>query len=316
MSANRSSQNKSGNYLQDLPARMWDYRANRFAGLDSLFYMDHVQKPLGPPVFLRSSAEYNIIVDPINTSSHAAVTSAIPLNKRHTWFRSMKSSQALAQSVFANLASVGKLGLLSAIPGTNNKPLFPINSKTTCSLEAELSFNSHSGTNILGEQHRGCTSIDVLLDEGKYRVAVECKLSEAYIGKCSKVDEEPQCYLTGKGIKYWDFATQLFDWPKTGLCGQCGLRDNYQLVRNILAVTAEENNTVDPNGGHVVLLYDERNPAFYDGGKGMNAWEDTQSHLLYPGLLQKCTWQEIVTVLRTDPTLNWLTEELGVKYGL
>jgi len=114
----------------------------------------------------------------------------------------MKSSQALAQSVFANLASVGKLNLLASILADNNKTLFPNSLKSTCSLEAELPLIFHVGTNILGEHQRGYTSIDVPPSDGQYRVAVECKLSEAEIGQCSKADGEPQCYLAGKGIRY------------------------------------------------------------------------------------------------------------------
>ena len=49
-----------------------------------------------------------------------------------------------------------------------------------------------------------------------------------------------------------------------------------------------------PSGaGHVVLVYDERNPAFQKGGKGYAAYEETRNALLEPDRLKKCSWQQI-----------------------
>ena len=37
------------------------------------------------------------------------------------------------------------------------------------------------------------------------------------------------------GIKYWQFIPLLFEWSSDRDYDPCPLRDNYQLVRNILA---------------------------------------------------------------------------------
>ena len=63
-----------------------------------------------------------------------------------------------------------------------------------------------------------------------------------------------------------------------------------------------------------MLLYDARNPVFAEGGKGYLAWQTVRSTLKNPVLLRRCTWQELVTCLRQDDELDWLTEALRSKY--
>lgn len=48
----------------------------------------------------------------------------IPPNEQHKWFRSMNSSQALAQSVFGNLAIHGCLEVFSDLLDDDGIPLF------------------------------------------------------------------------------------------------------------------------------------------------------------------------------------------------
>jgi len=63
------------------------------------------------------------------------------------------------------------------------------------------------------------------------------------------------------------------------------------------------------------LLYDERNPHFRPGGRVLKVYEEVKAALKNPYLLQKCTWQEIVKVMRKDPDLKKLTFMLQEKYG-
>jgi hypothetical protein len=67
--------------------------------------------------------------------------------------------------------------------------------------------------------------------------------------------------------------------------------------------------------GHAVLVYDERNPSFQNGGKGFVAFEETRGALRIPSLLRKCSWQHIVRHLRSKMILPWLTEQIELKYG-
>ncbi len=70
------------------------------------------------------------------------------------------------------------------------------------------------------------------------------------------------------------------------------------------------------DNGHTVLIYDRRNPAFQEGGRGLGAFLETQNALYNPRLLRKCSWQDIVSHLRKKDELLWLTEQLKIKYGL
>lgn len=85
-------------------------------------------------------------------------------------------------------------------------------------------------------------------------------------------------------------------------------------MRNILAVGVKDGK-VSPDNGHVVLIYDERNPAFQEKGKGLIAFTKTQKASLKPTMLRKCSWQRIVMHLRGKKILPWLTGQLKAKYG-
>ena len=197
-----------------------------------------------------------------------------------------------------------------------------------CQLEFEVDY--------LGEKSLGRTSIDVLFNS-HYRIAVECKLSETEVGSCSRPRLRPsdpnyttqhcdgryavqrgrisRCSLTEIGVSYWRYIPELFDWSPEIDHVPCPLNSTYQLVRNLLAVCVDPTGGVSSDSGHVVLLYDERNPAFQDGGEGITAWNTVRVALRNQWLIQKCTWQEVVNCLRKDESLDWLTTERSEKYG-
>ena len=163
----------------NLVDRFWEYRRTDFAVGDD--YFDQPLVPTGrPPVFRKDHASRNVLLkgaisEPVNIK----VLDTIPEGKRHKWFGSMASSQALTHSVFGNLIAHGKLDCLQGLVGDDGKPLFIRDSGhgSKCQLEFEVDY--------LGEKNRGRTSIDVLFD-GDYRIAVECKLSEEEVGSCSR----------------------------------------------------------------------------------------------------------------------------------
>ncbi|MGA7106008.1 MAG: hypothetical protein WBX49_11760 [Candidatus Deferrimicrobiaceae bacterium] len=252
----------------------------------------------------------------------------IPLRERHRWFRSMTSSQAIAVSVFGNLKMYGFLGLLNELHCEDGQPIFGKEAITSKNFRMEYKID------LLGEPRP--TSLDALIT-GKHPVAIECKLLEQEVGSCSRPrlrrsasnykkdfcngtytvqrGRTSRCSLTEIGVKYWKHVPRVFKWTSDADLMPCPLRANYQLVRNLLAVSVPSD--VMPSGsGHVVLVYDERNLAFQEGGKVYAAFEATRSALLEPKRLRKCSWQQITRKIRGERRLSWLADQIGAKYGI
>lgn len=124
-----------------------------------------------------------------------------------------------------------------------------------------------------------------------------------------------RCSLTEIGVEYWDHIPHVFNWPADVDWAPCPLWANYQLVRNLLAVSVPSD-AMPIGGGHVVLVYDERNPAFQKGGKGYEAYEDTRNALRESERLKKCSWQQFAQVIRWEKRLLWLADQLEAKYGI
>lgn len=316
-----------GRYLEGLVERLWRYRGTQFAGAGAAF--DWRILP-NPPVFSRPQADLNVLVRPgASEAERQQVLAELPIGRRHKWFGSMKSSQALAQSVFANLKVLGKLDILAGIIGDDGQPIF----FSRPASEYRLALDHPIGH--LREPRP--TSVDVLLS-GPEMVAVECKLSEGEIGTCSRPRLRPgeanydrdycdgtyrlqqgramRCSLSAVGVAYWRYLPSLFKWESDVDYLPCPLRETYQLVRNVLAACVRPDGSIAADGGHAVLLYDAHNPQFRPGGKGYAAYATVRQGLRQPSLLQLCTWQQVATAIRQDPQLGWLGEALASKYGL
>ncbi len=319
-------------YRDQLYARFWCYREQEFAGADSLFDPQY-QPGHQPPVFKREHAHRNVLIRPGASPEEAnAVWAEISEGRRHRWFASMSSSQALAQSVFANLKRYDKLELLAGLRGEDGLPLFP-RSVLQNSWIGDY-FRLEYQVDYLGE--RRATSVDLMLG-GQYRVAVECKLSEPDVGACSRPALKPtdsnyendycdgsytrqhgrrdRCSLTEAGRLYWRYIPKLFTWPYDADTRPCPLLATYQLVRTILAACVRPGGDVD-QAAHAVLLYDRRNPEFAEGGRGFVAYQSVRTALKNPALLKRGTWQNLVDCLRQDKELDWLTSGLRDKYGV
>jgi hypothetical protein len=156
----------------------------------------------------------------------------------------MKSSQALTQSVFANLIALGKLDLLAGLDDEDGGFVFFERAPEPRDVQLEYPVDH------LGEPRR--TSVDVFV-RGSHPVAIECKLAETEIGACSRprlLSSEPnferdhcdgsytiqrgrrdRCSLTAIGVRYWECASELFCWPADQDLDPCPLRFTYQLVR-------------------------------------------------------------------------------------
>jgi len=327
-----SDDNKSSaayrRYLLELFERFCTYRQVAYSGRDDLFEPTTLD-PNRSPVFTRRSADENVSVAsayPSEAIRH--ITSWVPPKQRHRWFRSMRSSQALTQSVFGTVSALNKLHLLNEIKADDGLPAFgKIDTATTLKPEHEVTH--------LGERRR--SSIDVWV-RGACRVAIECKFTEQEFGTCSrprlrkinaKYEEEycdgsytrqrgreERCALAEIGIRYWTYVPQLFRWGSDADHPICPIRDCYQLVRNVLASCVAEDGRLTCENAHVLVLYDDRNPSYWPGGKADGQWRMTMQAIRQPDTLRRCTWQRLLSHLSDDLELRPLLAVLSTKYGM
>jgi len=283
-----------------------------------------------PPVFVKLLADWNVLIEPgISSEKTKHILAEIPALSRHRWFRSMASSQALAQSIFGNLKVNARLHSLNDLLDDAGNPLFGRADLTAQNLTMEYT------NGFLGEPTP--TSVDVFFSGG-HQIAIECKLAEREVGSCSRPrlektsskyekeycdgsymvqrGREHRCSLTERGILYWKYVPELFEWQNDTDHRNCPLNRNYQLVRNILAACMHSDGNFSAERGHVVLIYDERNPKFQSEGKGFKAFNETRAALKDPMLLRSCSWQRVLDHLRGKGHLPWLTNEIKLKYGL
>jgi hypothetical protein len=296
-------------YREELVNRYWAYQRSAFP--DAERYLTRQYAPdRRPPVFTSQEAWRNIIIDPGASSlEQDRLLALIPERDRHRWFASMNSSQALAQTVLGNLATYGHMSRLAELESDEGESL--------CG-RAGISPNSFSMEVKIDHLHEPRpTSLDGYL-AGDYRVAIECKFTETDVGACSRPRLTPndprygsqlcdgcyvaqgnrreRCPLTEIGVLYWRYVPRLFRWQSDTDLFPCPLNRNYQLLRNILAVGVGTDGAASPQGGHVLLIYDERNPAFQEKGNGLAAYVDTRVALEEPKLLRKCRLKLVLPV--------------------
>ena len=316
-------------YKQNLIANFWKYQEMHFPDWESYFDKPNEQNKR-PPVFLENMARENLLIDPKAESSvRNEITSMIPKKARHIWFRSMMSSQALTQTVFGNLASSGLLGSLMDLKNENGELFFD-----DSNVDFEKLAFEHTTSN-LGEHT--LTSIDIFIP-GSRQTVIESKFAEDKFGDCTQAqltekkpnfetdycngtytrqrERNERCSLSEKKIKYWEYVPKVLRCRNDVDLDPCPLKENYQLVRNIIVACLLPNGEFSLDNGRVIVLYDERNPSFHEGGKCYISFEETQKSLLLPSLTKKCSWQTIINHLRERDILPWLTEQLKEKYGL
>lgn len=281
-----------------------------------------------PPVLARGFESKNILVPP-NRSKANDIRTAIPCNQRHRWFRSLKSSQALAHSVFGAVRAFDLLDLLKNVSAECGRPAFFKDQRGwTLDFEHKVDY--------LGEPTP--TSIDVLLSGPNGRVAVECKFMERDFGRCSRPRLHPghaayskrycdgnyqiqrqrrnRCALTEIGVRYWDHLPHLFNWPADRDHEPCPFDAVYQLARNALAAALTPAGKLDKTGGHVLVVYDDRNPAFQAGGEAARQWDLAVAACCVSGLLRRLSWQRLLAAIACAPQLNYLVNDARGKYGL
>jgi hypothetical protein len=303
-------------YLDQMIGRFWTYRDRRFPNGPEIFSYER-SKPSTPLVFRPGFADLNVVAP---ASHRETVLGTLRVEDRHRWFSSMRSSQALTQSVFGTLKVLDKLHLLTnVLDDSGDLAFFPeAPQPSECHLEHACTF--------LSELRNRETKSDVFFD-GATKVSVECKLAEDAFGACSQPTLSPtesnydrdlcdgtytqqrsrheRCSLTEKGILYWKRIPAVLKWDAEADQTPCPMRVPYQLVRNLLAA--------EP--GHAVLVYDSRNPHFQRGGDCSESFESVRNGLHDPNRLRRCSWQAICDVLASDSELHDFVEELKLKYG-
>jgi hypothetical protein len=309
-------------YLETLDETLWSW-----AELNHPDELDGGRNSGRPPVLKPEFADLSLITAP-DPDQAKRILRTIPRGQRHKWFRSLRSSQALAQSVFGSLAVYDQVAALAGIAAECGRPAFftdPQGWEMVC---------EHKVTKLA--EHRA-TSVDVLISRSGKQVSVECKLTEPDFGTCSRprlTPEDPsyekqrcngdyerqagrdvRCALTGIGIRYWDYLPDLFGWSYDEDHRPCPFASTYQLARNAMAATVTPEGRVDPHQGHVLVVYDERNPAFHLGGKADLQWQAASSACLVPGQFRRISWQRLCSALGSASELAWLTEGLRIKYG-
>jgi len=315
-------------YISSLVNQFWDYVYSQPDAYRELLDATNRDKKR-PPVFKKSEVANNLLITPDAVPDYrVAVETTLPTKERHRHFGSMRSSQALAQSVFGNLMAMGKVSVLSELESDEGLPAF-FDDIGNATLQMEYPV-AH-----LGEPRP--TSIDLWI-EGSRRIAVECKLTEPDFGTCSRPrlksnkdanyerdycdgsytlqrGRKSRCSLTEIGVRYWTYIPEIVSWDSTNSMNPCPLRDTYQLMRNVLAACVTRHGQVDMENAHALVIYDARNPAFQEGGKGNLQWTAARSALRNPGDLRSCSWQQLIKHLSRDSDLSWMVNALNSKYG-
>lgn len=303
--------------------RLWAYADGHLAG-----HLDGGRREGRPPVLAKGREALNVIAP--DEAEAAAIRALMPEQERHNQYGSLKSSQALAQSVFGLLFVRERLDLLAGLQAECGRPAFFADAAGWAGcLEQEIRTFKEPRP----------TSVDVWLQgpEGA-RVAVECKFTENEFGRCSRPRLRPgrsgypeqlcdgtysiqrsrktRCSLSEIGIGYWDYLPALFDWPSDVDHTPCRFGETYQLGRNALAAAVGDDGRVDPDRGHVLVVYDARNPAFTEKGRAGRQWRMALDACRVPGLLRRVSWQRVLGSLKCDASMIPLLEALETKYGL
>jgi hypothetical protein len=295
-------------YKQAMLRRFITYRRKHYPLEDELF------DPRRWHVFKTEYAYCNLFASGLDR--------LLPQDRRHRWFRSMGSSQALALSVFGTMMKRDGLSLLNEVPGEHGRSLFP---GFVPAGQPEFDYR----VTTLNEPRP--TQVDLFLPGQRGHVAVECKLWERELSPCSQVASyqcngdyasqpgrasRQRCVLTEKGIAYWDYIPRLFHWRADLDHRPCPIWKPYQLVRNVLAAA------IDPEKGQIwgepvtVLVYDANNPACTPDGKVGKQFQTVQAALQGPATLKRTTWQAIAGVLLErggyEDLIAWLDEKHGI----
>lgn len=230
----------------------------------------------------------------------------------HTFVHHGLSSQALLWNLLGPLVVDGRWDLLAELLQTAG---IPFEGQVS---EAEFEVEN---SEVLGEKGGQPTSVDLRLQTSSGgQVFVEFKFTEADFGGCSvfrdgdcdgrnPANEFDLCYLNRIGRKYWPLMQKhgLLD-HNPGTDSQCPFSSLYQAYRLVLYALEQD--------GHLLLIHDERNPAFMETdhpGRGLfvRVLESLPEHAR-----ARChilSVQQVIGMLERHG-LDWLTELKGKHF--
>ena len=285
-------------YRRKMRNRFIAYRSTHFSLEHDLF------DPRREYVFRAEYASCNLI--------DTKLDGLLPPRRRHRWFRSMASSQALTVSVFGIMLRRGDLSLLAGMRAENGQPLLPDYIPV-----GEPVFDYPVTT--LNE--RTSTSVDLFLKGRNGHVAIECKLMEYKVGPCSRVPRfcegnyvPGECWLDQRGMAYWQHIPKIFAWGRSQNHSPCPIHRPYQLVRTLLAAAIDDRGQVYgyPTG---LLVYDANNPRFAVGREA-ELFHEVKAVVKPPAAFRRISWQAIARALRIHGRYQDLLDYLEEKYGI
>ena len=146
------------NYMEAVLQTLWAYADRHHDG-----ELDGGRKQRRPPVFTPGFELKNVLAPPTGTKA-SDIRAAIPIRQRHKWFGSMRSSQALTQSVFAAIHAFDRLDLFEGmVAECGRSAFFSDQQDWSMSIEHKVS----------GLNEPRPTNVDVLLCRLDQRVAAD-----------------------------------------------------------------------------------------------------------------------------------------------
>lgn len=272
------------------------------------------------PYLLESRSDWpnNIILPEVSEYVQAeqkhrnALGNHFPL---HKYIHHGLSSQAMLFNLIGPLMATSNLSpFLKALEGVG---LISPSGNITAEFEVEDS-------KLFNENRGHPTSIDlVITGEGDARpLYIEAKLSERGFGGCSKITDKTcdgnnpsvrldQCYLHYIGRLYWVWLERYkFSRGPMASSPICPLAFYYQFFRELVFALVL--------GGDFVLLYDERNPMFYNDLNKIGGIMPLLMKFVPVDLQERVhsiTIQEVVRTYKNSGELPWLPE-FEKKYAL
>ncbi len=251
----------------------------------------------------------------------------------------LNSSQALAQAVFAGLQAAGRLAALDGLLAEDGYPAFPTFGASSAPDDAAVTPLLVLRHPVLLPGEVEPNLIDLVLS-ARESVFVEVKLAEARFALCANPGLTPthpffkrdictgayraqnarqsRCTLSEQGMRLWELIPELFDLDGARDHDPCPLFATYALVRRVLAVSIGPFGVIAPPAAlarrHVLVVYDERNPAFWPGGEADEQWHETVRMLRWPRLLRRVSWQKLIGHLGAEPAVAELVNVVSEKY--
>ena len=244
------------------------------------------------------------------------------------------STQDVARGIFLGLQQVGRLRALAGLPAEDGHPAFP-------SIDAATPLTLRHAVLLPGESR--ATEIDLALG-GRHPVFVLGMLAEPRFPLCpqpgllpagadfardgcsgayrAQNDRTIRCSLSAKGDLLWQILPRLFHLDAGRDHDPCPVFAIHALARAVLALCLEQPGSgsgvlVPPaarDRRHALVIYDERNPAFWPGGEADEQWQSTLRLLRWPRLLRRVSWQALVRHLAADPGAAPIVARIAETY--